>query len=109
MPSFLPLFQELKIVFPNAQRINRGGQVISQIVEACRSNDFTDIVMVHEHRGEPDGLVVCHLPFGPTAYFGLSNVVTRHDIKDRAAVGTMSEAFPHLVLHNFKTKVGFQK
>ena len=33
--------------------------------------------MVHEHRGVPDGLIVCHLPFGPTAYFGLSNVVCR--------------------------------
>jgi rRNA maturation protein Rpf1 len=32
--------------------------------------------MVHEHRGEPDGLIVCHLPFGPTAYFGLLNVVS---------------------------------
>jgi len=45
-------------------------------VEACRSNGFSDIVVVHEHRGEPDGLVVCHLPFGPTAYFGLLNVVS---------------------------------
>lgn len=98
--------KELKIVFPNAQRINRGGQVVSEIVEACRANDFTDIVMVHEHRGEPDGLIVCHLPFGPTAYFGLLNVVTRHDIKDKKALGTMSEAYPHLILNNFSTKLG---
>uniref|UniRef100_A0A0D6R0Z1 Brix domain-containing protein n=1 Tax=Araucaria cunninghamii TaxID=56994 RepID=A0A0D6R0Z1_ARACU len=98
--------KELKIVFPNAQRINRGNQVIAEIVEACRSHEFTDIVMVHEHRGEPDGLIVCHLPFGPSAYFGLHNVVTRHDIKDKQAVGTMSEAYPHLILHNFSTKLG---
>lgn len=52
------------------------GQVISEIVESCRASDFTDILMVHEHRGEPDGLIVCHLPFGPTAYFGLLNVVS---------------------------------
>ena len=31
---------------------------------------FSQVVIVHEHRGEPDGMVVCHLPFGPTAYFG---------------------------------------
>ncbi|XP_031477968.1 uncharacterized protein LOC116249014 [Nymphaea colorata] len=98
--------KELKFIFPNAQRINRGNQVISEIVETCRTYDFTDIIMVHEHRGEPDGLVVCHLPFGPTAYFGLLNVVTRHDIKDKKSVGTMSEAFPHLILHNFSTKLG---
>jgi hypothetical protein len=28
-----------------------------------------------------DGLVISHMPYGPTAYFGLLNVVTRHDIK----------------------------
>ena len=50
-------------------------QIISEIVESCRSHDFTDIIMVHEHRGEPDGLVVCHLPYGPTAYFGIHNTV----------------------------------
>ncbi|CAM6083305.1 unnamed protein product [Calypogeia fissa] len=98
--------KELKIVFPNAQRINRGGQVISDIVESCKNNDFTDILLVHEHRGEPDGLIVCHLPFGPTAYFGLLNVVTRHDIKDKQTLGTMSEAYPHLILDNFSTKLG---
>ncbi|CAO2210109.1 unnamed protein product [Urochloa humidicola] len=104
-----PLVQfvkELKVVFPNSQRINRGGQVISEIVESCRSHDITDLILVHEHRGQPDGLIVSHLPHGPTAYFGLLNVVTRHDIKDRKAMGKMSEAYPHLVLDNFSTKIG---
>ena len=52
-------------------------QIISELVESCRNHDFTDIVVLHEHRGEPDGMVVCHLPFGPTAYFGLYNTVSR--------------------------------
>ena len=51
-------------------------QIISELVESCRNHDFTDIVVLHEHRGEPDGMVVCHLPFGPTAYFGLYNTVS---------------------------------
>ena len=45
------------------------------MVEACRAQDFTDLVMVHEHRGEPDGLVISHMPYGPTAYFGIFNTV----------------------------------
>ncbi|KAJ1280960.1 hypothetical protein BS78_04G272100 [Paspalum vaginatum] len=98
--------KELKVVFPNSQRMNRGGQVISEIVESCRSLDITDLIMVHEHRGQPDGLIVSHLPHGPTAYFGLLNVVTRHDIKDRKAMGKMSEAYPHLILDNFSTQIG---
>ena len=52
-----------------------------------------------------DGLVVCHLPFGPTASFSITNTVMRHDIPD---VGTMSEAAPHLTFHNFKTELGLR-
>ncbi|KAK9912913.1 hypothetical protein M0R45_036746 [Rubus argutus] len=104
-----PLIQftkELKLVFPNAQVVNRGGQVISEIVESCRAHDYTDVVLVHEHRGKPDGLIVCHLPYGPTAYFQLCNVVSRHDIKDKKAMGTVPQAYPHLIINNFTTKLG---
>lgn len=50
-----------------------------------------------------DGMVVCHFPYGPTTYFSLHNVVLRHDIKDQ---GTVSEAFPHLIFHNFSSRLG---
>lgn len=95
--------KEVRLLFPNSQRINRGNYEIKQLVDACRANDVTDLIMVQEHRGVPDGLVVCHLPYGPTAYFTLSNVVMRHDIPD---VGTMSEAYPHLIFHGFSSKLG---
>lgn len=49
------------------------------------------------------GLIVSHLPFGPTAYFTLCNVVMRHDIPD---LGTMSEAKPHLITHGFTSRLG---
>ncbi|CAL8468897.1 g8438 [Coccomyxa elongata] len=98
--------KELKLVFPNAQRINRGGQVIGELVETCRNHDFTDIVIVHEHRGEPDGMVVCHLPYGPTAFFGVYNTVLRHDIGEKKKVGTISEAYPHLIVNNFTSRLG---
>lgn len=51
-------------------------QVISEIIETCRAHDFTDVILVHEHRGVPDGMIISHLPFGPSAYFGLANVVS---------------------------------
>ncbi|KAG4176593.1 hypothetical protein ERO13_A11G255450v2 [Gossypium hirsutum] len=51
------------------------GQVISEIIESCRAHGFADVILVHEHRGIPDGFIISHLPFGPTAYFGLLNVV----------------------------------
>jgi len=95
--------KELRLIFPNAQRMNRGNYELKQLIHACRANEVTDFIIVHEHRGVPDNLVICHLPYGPTAYFNLSGTIMRHDIPD---VGPMSEQKPHLIFHNFKTQLG---
>ena len=95
--------KEVRLIFPNSQRINRGKTQMGELVDVCKQNDFTDIVMISETRGGPDGLIVSHLPYGPTAFFSLSQVVMRHDIADR---GTVSEATPHLIFNNFNTALG---
>lgn len=95
--------KEIRLMFPNAQRMNRGNYDTKQLIAACRANDVTDFVVLHETRGEPDGLIICHLPYGPTARFTLSNAVTRHDVPN---VGTMSESYPHLIFHNFQSRLG---
>jgi len=95
--------KEMRLIFPGAQRLNRGTYEFKQLMDACRANNVTDFLVVHEHRGVPDGLIVCHLPYGPTAYFTMSDIVMRHDIPD---IGTMSEAYPHLVFHNFSQRLG---
>jgi len=102
--SRLKMFaKEVKLMFPNSQRINRGGHKLSEIVDTCRNNDFTDIVILHEHRGEPDGMTICHLPYGPSATFTLYNTVMRHDIEEP---GSVSEAYPHLIFNNFNSALG---
>lgn len=104
--SKLSIFaKELKLLFPNSQRINRGSYELKQLVESCKSNDITDLIIAHETRGNPDGLIISHMPFGPTVYFQLTNVVMRHDIK---GLGTMSEAYPHLIFHNMTSKLGLR-
>ncbi len=95
--------KEMKLMFPNSQRMNRGNYVIGDIVDACRQNGATDLIIFHEHRGQPDGMVISHFPHGPTAYFTLHNVVFRHDIPDS---GTVSEQFPHLIFDKFGSKLG---
>lgn len=67
------------------------------------ANPLLQRFLSHRNRGQPDGLIVCHLPFGPTAYFNMSDVVMRHDIPN---LGNMSEQYPHLVFHNFKSRLG---
>ncbi|EFA81535.1 brix domain-containing protein [Heterostelium album PN500] len=95
--------KELRMLFPNATKMNRGAHVIKDIVEACRANDVTDLVIAHEHRGEPVGLVVSHMPYGPTAYFEIVNCVMIHDIQDAPPA---SLAYPHLIFNNFTTPLG---
>ena len=72
--------KEMSLIMNNSIRINRGAYVLKDIVDICNKRDFTDIVILHEHRGEPDGIILSHMPLGPTVYFGLKNVVLRHDL-----------------------------
>jgi U3 small nucleolar ribonucleoprotein protein IMP4 len=95
--------KEIAKIFPNTLKQNRGNHKIGEIVEACKADEFTDLVVLHETRGEPDAMLITHFPFGPTIYFTLSNVVMRHDLKQTVPI---SEQAPHLIFHNFTTKLG---
>ncbi|KYO30867.1 U3 small nucleolar ribonucleoprotein protein IMP4 isoform X2 [Alligator mississippiensis] len=95
--------KELKLVFPGAQRMNRGRAELGTLLHACRANGLTDLLLLHEHRGVPDGLIVSHLPLGPTAYFTLANVVMRHDVP---GIGPAPQAAPHLIFHGLTSRLG---
>lgn len=71
--------------------------------DACRKADFSDLIVLNETRGMPDALIVSHLPFGPTAYFTLSNCVLRHDIPECTPA---SQAHPHLIIDGLNSGVG---
>jgi U3 small nucleolar ribonucleoprotein protein IMP4 len=103
--SLRNLLQEMRLVFPNSHRINRGTYVVKELAAACRANDVSDLIVLHEHRGTPDALIVSHFPYGPTLYFTLHNVALRHDI---AAYGesTVSEQYPHLIFEGFSSRLG---
>jgi len=95
--------KEIALIIPNTIRANRGGNPTKLIVEAARANDCTDLILVQGTRGAPDAIVICHLPYGPTAYFSLHNVVVRHDIPDKIPV---SQQYPHLFFHGMTTPLG---
>lgn len=109
-------------MFPNSHRINRGNYVVKELAEACRANEVTDLIVLHEHRGKPgvcvlssssglvnnefaDAMIVSHFPHGPTVYFTLHNVNLRHDI-DSYKSSTVSEQYPHLIFENFSSSLG---
>jgi U3 small nucleolar ribonucleoprotein protein IMP4 len=51
--KLLQFAKEMRLVFPNSHRINRGNYVVKELAEACRANAVTDLVVLHEHRGVP--------------------------------------------------------
>ena len=97
--------KELRLCIPNSTRINRGGYTVNELGAACRSNGMTDLLVVHEHRGVPDALVLSHFPHGPTLLFTLNNVVLRHEVSAHAQ-STVSEQYPHLIFEGFNSKLG---
>lgn len=40
-------------MFPGAQRMNRGNHEMNALVGACKANNVTDLVIIHETRGNP--------------------------------------------------------
>jgi U3 small nucleolar ribonucleoprotein protein IMP4 len=96
--------KEMKVLIPNSTRVNRGAHRVDELVNVCKESDFTDLVVLQETRGEPDGMIICHLPLGPTAYFTLSGSVLRHDLEGGAA--PMSEAYPHVIVNGMNTPLG---
>merc|ERR1712183_961229 len=98
--SLKQFIKEFSLLLPNATRINRGNANLNSLIKSSRDNGVTDFIVLTEVRGKPTGLEICHLPYGPTAYFNISDVIMRSEIP---GVRNMSEAYPNLIFHNFGT------
>ena len=97
--------KEIKLLLPTSIRLNRGNLVLPNLVQSAKSSGLTDVILLHERRGDPTALTISHFPHGPTASFSLHNVVLRHDIPN-ASRGTVSESYPHLIFEGFTTPLG---
>ena len=56
--SKLKIFsKEMKLLLPNSQRINRGHYDLTSLLDTCRNNNVTDLIMLTENRGRPGKLI----------------------------------------------------
>ncbi|ABN67873.2 predicted protein [Scheffersomyces stipitis CBS 6054] len=101
--KLLQFSKEVKLMFPNSLKLNRGNYVIPELVKTCSRVQISDLIILHEHRGVPTSLTVSHFPHGPSAIFTLHNVKLRHDLPQ---LGNVSESYPHLIFENFTTGLG---
>lgn len=101
--KLLQFLKEIKLMFPNSLKLNRGNYIISDLVSTCNRVQVSDMIILHEHRGVPSSITVSHFPHGPTAIFTLHNVKLRHDLPN---LGKVSESYPHLIFENFQSDLG---
>ncbi|XP_018790692.1 PREDICTED: probable ribosome production factor 1 [Bactrocera latifrons] len=95
---------ELSRIFPNALVKIRNRSSVKNICKSAIREEYTDVVIVNEDRRKPNGLLVIHLPNGPTAHFKLSNVQLTSDIKrDHKEI---TKHRPEVILTNFTTRLG---
>ncbi|NXI44800.1 IMP4 protein, partial [Galbula dea] len=95
--------REMCLLIPGARRMNRGRAELGALVDACRAAGVTDLLVLHETRGRPDGLVLCHLPHGPTVHFTLSGAVLRQEV---GGLGGAPLGAPHLLLLRLDSSLG---
>lgn len=71
----------LQHTLPCAEYYKRNGFSLKKIVQFASNRDYTDLVVLNEDRKGINGLLLVHLPDGPTAHFKLSNLVLGKQIK----------------------------
>ena len=57
------------------------GYAVKKIAEFASNRGFTNLIVLNENRKEVNGLLLVHLPHGPTAHFRLSNLKLSREIK----------------------------
>ncbi|KAM3619700.1 uncharacterized protein V6R79_012284 [Siganus canaliculatus] len=96
--------EQLATVIPNAYVYYRRGLALKKVIPQCVSRNFTYLIVINEDRKVPNGLVLCHLPDGPTAHFKISSVRLRKEMKRRGK--DPSQHYPEVILNNFTTRLG---
>ncbi|KAF7665919.1 hypothetical protein LDENG_00127070 [Lucifuga dentata] len=96
--------EQLAAVIPQAHVYYRRGLALKRVIPQCISRGFTYLMVINEDRKVPNGLVLSHLPDGPTAHFKVSSVRLRKELKRRGKDPT--EHYPEVILNNFTTRLG---
>ncbi|EYC34630.1 hypothetical protein Y032_0001g65 [Ancylostoma ceylanicum] len=106
---------ELQKCIPNAEIFSRKGVPLKKVVKQAISRSYTDLIVVHEDQKKPisleitryipilDGIIFCHLPEGPTAYFKINSL---RFTKDIPRAGESTSHYPEVILNNFNTRLG---
>lgn len=96
-------------LFPNSVYIRRTAHRYShkfsvrEISKFASNRNFTTVVVLQEDQKKPSGMIIVHLPVGPTFHFTIRNWV---EGKRLPGHGRATEHWPELILNNFRTPLG---
>ncbi|CAK9804266.1 Probable ribosome production factor 1 [Anthophora quadrimaculata] len=96
---------ELTRMIPNSISLYRNRSGVKKMVKSAIARNYTDIIIINEDQCKPNGMLIIHLPDGPTAYFKLSNVKITPELKRNHKEITGHR--PEVILTNFTTRLGF--
>lgn len=96
-------------LLPNAKYVRRSSHryghkfSIREISTFAAKREFTTLVVLEEDLKKPSGLIVVHLPIGPTFHFTITNW---YEAKSIPGHGRPTSHIPELILNNFTTPLG---
>jgi len=90
-------------LFPQTYYYPRKSYSIKDICFFATNRDFTHVIVVSEKAKSVNSMLISHLPYGPTAYFKVSNFTSANDIP---FTGQPTSHIPELNLHGFGTRLG---
>ena len=98
-----PFIGDLMQMIPQAFYYPRKNQTIKEMCKDAYDKKFTHLIMLAEKQKQCNGLLVTHLPEGPTAFFKLSSFEEGSKIKGH---GKPTSHIPELIMNNFGTRLG---
>jgi len=96
-------------LLPNSTYIRRSSHryghkfSIREIASFASNRLYTTLVILEEDLKRPSGLVIVHLPLGPTFHFTITNW---HESRSLPNHGNPTSHIPELILNNFTTPLG---
>jgi ribosome production factor 1 len=88
---------------PGARYVRRHRYEVRELTRHAAARGYTDLLILNERAKCPNGLLLCHLPNGPTALFRLSRALLPSAIPGH---GAMTSHYPEVLLNNFNTRLG---
>mmetsp|Transcript_36 Transcript_36/g.38 ORF Transcript_36/g.38 Transcript_36/m.38 type:complete len:329 (+) Transcript_36:75-1061(+) len=95
--------KDLKMTIPNVFYYKRGDYPLKDVADYACNKGFTDLIVLTQKAKKPNGVVLMHLPYGPTADFKLTSLKLNSEIHNH---GVPTDHDPEIILNNFDTRLG---